>query len=423
VIGTIQQEGFQFELGPQSFLSNPSILELISELGLKGEVLRGDSKAARYVLVRGALRRVPMAPPELLGTSLLSLGTKLKLLVEPLRKSQPPDGDESVASFVRRKFGTDLLENLVGPFVSGVHAGDPERLSLRSAFPSVYHWEREYGSVLKGAMRTRPAKDAPQPTLCSFRGGMEALVRTMGGVLGETLQTGAQVLEVRRGKANGSSHYEVQVKRGGRQEMMSADALVVAADAAGAAAILGPMSPQIRDLLGRIESAPVEVVGGGYRREQVGHAVEGFGFLVPRRENLRVLGTVWCSSLFAGRAPAGMVNLTSFVGGATDERLMTQEEKEIAEEAEREVGRVLKISGAPVTRLVKRWERALPQYNVGHSQIVSGLGKELERFPGLFLTGNYLGGASVGSCVEQAEKTTKSVQEYLETRGAASSAA
>jgi oxygen-dependent protoporphyrinogen oxidase len=406
-------------LGPQSFLSTTTLLELISGLGLDGELLRADAKAPRYVLLDGALRAVPLGPQDLLGTSLLSLGTKLRLLSEPWRRSRPPEDDESVAAFVRRKFGEDLLENLVGPLVSGIHAGDPERLSLRSAFPAVHQWETEHGSVLRGAMKSRPPKGTPRPGLCSFSKGMEALVRRLAEALDDALSLNTSVEKITRGKVNGHSGFDVHAMSRGRAEKLTADALVLATPTPATAALMAPISETFRELLVRVEYAPVAVVGAGYRREQVGHPVNGFGFLVPRKEKRSVLGTVWSSSLFPGRAPAGMVSFTSFVGGATNPGLMDLSDEKIVESAEREGAQVLRINGAPVSRMVRRWTRALPQYNLGHGKIVTGLEQELRRFPGLFLAGSYLSGASVGSCAEQAVKTAEAVQAYLSAQESA----
>ncbi|MCL4522897.1 MAG: protoporphyrinogen oxidase [Acidobacteria bacterium] len=419
VIGTIRQDHFQFELGPQSFLSNATLLELISGLGLDGELLRADAKAPRYVLLGGALQKVPLGPPDLLGTSLLSVGTKLRLLSEPWRRSRPPEDDESVAAFVRRKFGDDLLQNLVGPLVSGIHAGDPERLSLRSAFPALHQWEAAHGSVLRGAMKSRPPKGTPRPGLCSFREGMQTLVHRLADAIGESLSLSTRVEHIKRGKANGHAGFDVHVTRRGHAETLNADALVLATPTQAAAAIAGELSGAFRELLARIEYAPVAVVGAGYRREQVAHPVEGFGFLVPRKEKLSVLGTVWSSSLFAGRAPVGMVSFTSFVGGATNVEWMNSSDAQIAEVAEREVAQVLRISGPPVTSMMRHWPRALPQFNLGHGRIVAGLEKELRRFPGLFLAGSYLSGPSVGSCAEQAVKTAEAVQTFLSAQESA----
>jgi oxygen-dependent protoporphyrinogen oxidase len=209
--------------------------------------------------------------------------------------------------------------------------------------------------------------------------------------------------------------YEITYQRDGATDRLVAPAVVVATDTISAGKLLSPLSSTMGKMLQSIEYAAVAVVGCGYRREQISHSVDGFGFLVPRKEKLRVLGTVYCSSLFPGRAPAGMVNLTSFVGGATDNQVMTTPEAELAAQAEHEVANVLGISGAPVTRVLRRWPRALPQYNLGHAEVVTGLRAELSKLPGLFLAGNYLSGASIGYCTEHAAKTVAAVESYLKS--------
>lgn len=412
-IETQRQDGFQFELGPQSFLSNATLLELVSSLGIEKDLLRADPKAPRFILLGGRLIPAPMGPPQLVFSPLLGAGTKFRLLTEPFRKTSPPDGDESLAAFVRRKFGNDLLENLAGPFVSGIHAGDPERLSVRAAFPFLYEWERDFGSVLRGAMKSRPPKGTPRPTLSTFREGVSGLVKALGQSLGNCIFTDAKVESIVRKKANGSPRLEVRFEHHGRGEVFNVPAVVVATDTSAAGRLLAAISGKFTALLGRIEYAAVAVVGGGYKREQVGHPVQGFGFLVPRKEGLRVLGTVWCSSLFPERAPEGMINLTSFVGGATDPGILNLTAEQVAETAEKELAKVLRISGEPVTRITKMWPRALPQYNLGHGETVAAIQSELGKIPGLFLAGNYLAGASVGYCAEQAVKTASQVRDYL----------
>ncbi len=158
VIGAVERDGFLFDTGPQSFPATPSIAALVEELGLGAELLRADSRAPRYIFLRGRLVPVPASPPALLRTPLAGWRTKARLLTEPLRNTHPPADDESMASFVRRKFGQDLLTNLVAPFVSGVYAGDPEKLSLRSAFPAVHQLEQEYGSVLPRSHQVAPQR-------------------------------------------------------------------------------------------------------------------------------------------------------------------------------------------------------------------------------------------------------------------------
>jgi oxygen-dependent protoporphyrinogen oxidase len=419
VISTQQEGGFRFELGPQSFLSTEPLLKLIDALGLKEELLHADPHAPRYILFRGQLVPAPLAPPSLLTTPLLGPRTKWRLSTEMLRRTHPPSADESIAAFVRRKFGDELLDRIVAPFVSGVYAGDPEKLSLRASFPKLHEFETKYGSVLRGAMKSRPAKGTPRPGLCSFRDGMETLPRSLGARLGNTLSNETTVGGVSHGKANGKSSFEVDVTRNGHRETLLASAVIVAAPVNAASEILKGVSDKFAAPFARIEYAPVAVVAAGYRREQIRHAGNGFGFLVPRSEGLRVLGTVWNSSLFPGRAPENMACFTSFAGGATDPELCDLSDDQIAETICGEVGRVLGITGPPVTRLVHRYARALPQYNLGHSETISALGAAVSSVPGLFLAGNYLSGPSIGSCVEQSNQTADAARIYLASIGVA----
>jgi protoporphyrinogen/coproporphyrinogen III oxidase len=419
VIATEEQDGFRFELGPQSFLSTEPLLNLIDALGLKNDLLHADPRAPRYILFRGKLVPAPLAPPSLLTTPLLSVQTKWRLVTEMFRRTTPPTSDESISSFVRRKFGDELLDQLVAPFVSGVYAGDPEKLSLRASFPKLHEFETKYGSVLRGAMKSRPAKGAPRPGLCSFREGMETLPRSLAAKLGDALLTETTVTAARPGKANGNSTFEVDVIRNGHRETLVASALIVAAPVNAASEILKDVSDKFAAPFARVEYAPVAVVAAGYRGDQIRHAGNGFGFLVPRSERRRVLGTVWNSSLFPGRAPEDMTCFTSFAGGATDPELFTKSDDEIAEIICGEVGRILGITGPPVTYLVNRYPRALPQYNLGHSETVSELEAAASAIPGLFLTGNYLSGPSIGSCIDQADQTAEAVRVYLASIGVA----
>jgi oxygen-dependent protoporphyrinogen oxidase len=423
LIATTEKDGFRFELGPQSFLSTQPLLQLIDALGLKNELLHADPKAPRYILSRGRLVAAPLAPPSLLTTKLLGAGAKWRIFTEMFQRTQPPAEDESVASFVRRKFGAELLNQLVAPFVSGIYAGDPERLSVRAAFPMLRDFEAKYGSVLRGAMKSRPPKGTPRAGLCSFRGGMETLPRALGRPLGSLLLTETSVVALRRGKGNEKSWFELDVTRHDHHETLSASAVIVATPTGPASEILRDLSDQFPPAFARIEYAPVAVVAAGYRREQIQHAGEGFGFLVPRSERLRVMGTVWNSSLFPGRAPDGMACFTSFAGGATDPELCKLSEEEIAKIICGEVGCVLRITGKPVTTLVHRYASALPQYNLGHTRIISTLASLTSSVPGLFLAGNYLSGPSIGACVEQANKTADAVRLHLASIGVAGAGA
>lgn len=405
-IRTVREKGFLFELGPQSFLSTDLLGKLIADLGLEGELLVGDRRAARFILLDGRLQPAPLAPPALVGTSLFSARTKFRLFTEPFRRTRPPESDESVAAFVRRKFGADLLENLVGPLVSGIYAGDPEELSLRAAFPFVHEWEAEYGSVIRGAVRSRPAKNTPRHGLCSFRDGVSALPAALAKSLGEVVETDATVRAIRGRPAGG---FELQVESHSSTEALSTQVVVLATPADFAGALLAPHSAGVADCLGTIPYAAVAVVDHGFRREDVRHPLTGFGFLVPKKTQLHTLGTVWSSSLFPGRTPEGMISLASFVGGAMNRAAALASPEEIAAKVEDEIRPVVGLQGTPQIVRVAQYPRALPQYNLGHSDKLARLEDQLAGLPGIFLAGNYLSGPSIGACVTQARRTADAV--------------
>jgi len=381
--------------------------------------LRADPRAPRYILFHEKLVSVPMSPPSLLSTPLFSGGTKWCLLTEIMRRTRPPAEDESIADFVRRKFGPELLERLVAPFVSGVYAGDPEQLSLRASFPTIHEYESQYGSVLRGAIKSRPAKGAPRAGLCSFRDGMETLPRAMAARLLSSLHFETSVTSVRHGKANGKPWFEIDIARRDRHETLAASAVIFATPTQVTSQILANLSESFAPIFSRIEYAPVAALSAWYRREQFQRLPDGFGFLVPRTEGLHALGTVFNSSLFPGHAPEGIVSITSFSGGATDPKFCELSEQEITETICGEVARVLKIKDQPVTTNLQRYARALPQYNLGHTQLVKSLEMLAGSMPGLFFTGNYLSGPSIGSCVEQAFHTADAARIYLASIGEA----
>jgi oxygen-dependent protoporphyrinogen oxidase len=416
VIGCSQREGFLFESGPQSFQLTPAISALVQELGLESELQTANPKAPRYVLKRGRLEKIPMSPPALLASQFLSVGSRWKIASEPFRRSKPPHQEESVAAFVRRKFGHEILEYLVSPFVSGVYAGDPEQLSLKAAFPSLDEWEREYGSVIRGAKRLRSAREGEPgksgtsgPSLCSFAGGVATLPLAMGKSLGERLQIHTEARSI---TLSGGA-YHVQTIRGDAAAIRTASAVVIAAPAYVAGEILSGVLPPLSKTLSAIPYAPVAVASAGYHRQQIGHSLDGFGFLVPRAEKVRTLGTIFNSSLFAGRAPEGSVNLTSFIGGATDLDAMKFADSEISRIAHDDNTQILKISGEPIVTHVTKWHRGLPQYNLGHLHIVETIRTLLREARGLFLTGNYLEGPALGKCVENGFATADSAEAYL----------
>src|SRR5271155_1426805 len=423
MIESVEKGGLLFEGGPQSFQGTPALLELIREVGLEPQLQKADPRAPRYVLLHGHLRKIPMSPQALLASTLLNPISRWKIASEPFKKSQPPTEEESVAAFVRRKFGNEILEYLVAPFVSGVYAGDPEKLSLKAAFPTLDEWERQYGSVLRGAMKSRPPKEqrAGAPPLCSFTHGVAALPRALAAKLGDALQYETRAASVDSAGAGQHGHAapgpvcEIRMVRDGQEQSALTSAVVIATPAYAAAHLLETSAPHLAQTLSGIAYAPVAVVASSYYRQQVGYPLEGFGFLVPRGEKVRTLGTVWNSSLFPGRAHEGSVTITSFIGGATDPDVINLHEENIAAIVTEENARILGITGPPVETAVWKYPRALPQYNLGHGHIVETIRSAERASPGLFSAGNYLKGPAVGKCVENGFQTAEAVSKYLQT--------
>ncbi len=417
VIQTVQQNGFLFENGPQSFMITPELAELIEAAGLSGELLRAAPRMPRYIYSGGTLVPAPLSPFSLLTTPLLDARTKWNLLTEPLRRTRAANPDESIAAFVRRKFGSSLLDNLVGPFVSGIYAGDPEQLSLRSAFPLVHEWESKSGSVLRGAikqkLRSRKSKGRRNKRgLCSLNRGVGSFLHALGAQLGTSARLGVTVDTVQRNTSSDKARFEVRCG-GATNETLEASAVICATETTAAGRMLIALSQQFPKTFGGISYASLAVISEGYRREAIGRALDGFGFLAPRKEGLRLLGCVWNSSLFAGRAPEGQVLLTSFAGGATDPEICTWSEERIASTIHEELTRVLDIREAPVARHVHIYQRAIPQYNLGHFGILTELKWICDAMPGLYLAGNYLEGPSMGSCVMRSFRVADEVEAYL----------
>jgi oxygen-dependent protoporphyrinogen oxidase len=412
VINSVTRDGFLLELGPQSFSSTPALRELCVDLGISDQLLQAPPRAPRYVLIDGKLRPVPLSPPAFFMSSLINGSTKWAFLRDIFGKSIPPDDDESVAAFVRRKFSAQLLDRLVGPFVSGIYAGDPERLSVRSSFPQLYEGEKAAGSIVRGMLHLTKSKKGPRerPTLQSFREGNETLVRALANKLGTALLTETGVAQV---SCQNDGSFDVHLEGNRRDESISARSLIMATPTDVTGELLSGLDPSFETALGSIDYAAVAVVSLGYRKQDVGHSMDGFGFLVPRSAGLRVLGSVWNSSLFPGRAPEGHALLTSFVGGTTDPAATKLKPEELASLVHREISVVLSTKNEPVFSNVTIWPRALPQYNLGHSDRLAAVAKSCSRFPGLCLTGNYLRGPAIGSCVDQALAVAEEVRKKL----------
>lgn len=419
LIQSVRRDGYLVECGPQSFSGNASLTSICRDLEILDRRILADSKAPRFVLINGALEKVPLGPG-LLVSPLMGGGTRTALFRDVIGRSEAPDSDESVASFIRRKFSPTLLDRLVGPFVSGIYAGDPEKLSLRAAFPILYEAEQTSGSVLRGllkVMKARKAKRGPlpreKPTLQTFREGNDTLVRALAEKLGAYLSLEAEVISIRPldpGREPKTPRFRVGLHTPSGAEFLETERLVLAVPTDRAGKLLAPLGRAFESQLRTVDYSGVAVVSLGYRKEDVGHPLDGFGFLVPRSSGLTVLGTVWNSSLFPGRAPGHHVLLTSFVGGATNPDATKQPADQLVALVHREIKPLMQLREGPVFSNVSVWPRALPQYNLGHTARMAAINNCRADFPGLYLTGNYMNGPAIGACVEQALKVADEIR-------------
>ena len=406
-----RRDGYLLELGPQSFNASPPVLDLCRELNIANELIEAPKTAPRFLLINGQLKPVPLSPPAFFGSFLFSLKTKFSLLRDVFGRSTPPDTDESMAAFTRRKFTPELLDKLVGPFVSGIYAGNPEKLSLRAAFPQLHEAERTAGSLVRGMMRAAKSKPSPRqrPTLQSFKNGTQTLIDVLSASLGPSLRCGVEVTSIQQAlQASAAAlrtnkQFQVTAQSSTGTESILADNLILATPTYVAAKLLSSeLASPHKEILQEIEYAPIAVVSLGYRIQDVAHPLNGFGFLIPRSENLRTLGSVWNSSLFLNRAPQNSVLLTNFIGGATDPQAAQLSPDEIVSMVHGELAPILSISGQPTFSHVQLYPRALPQYNLGHAARVAALERQSSFLPNLRLVGNYLHGPAVGACIEQA---------------------
>jgi oxygen-dependent protoporphyrinogen oxidase len=412
-VRTERRDGFLAEHGPNSMQAPAdAVAHLFRELGLDERRVEAAPLArTRYVLRGGRPQPLPLSPPAVLGSSFFSLRAKLALLSEPLAGAPPP-GDESIAGFVRRRFGSEFLDYAAGPFVGGIYAGDPEALSVRHALPKLHALERDHGSILVGAIKAggrRGRGGSRAPVLISFREGMEELTIRLAHGLGSRVRLRTPALHVRRAERG----WTVETAAGSSAH----DALVLATPAHALAAL--PVTATSGERLRELEGVPypgVAALALGFPREQVSHPLDGFGLLVPAVEGRRILGVLFSSSLFPGRAPAGHVTLTVFAGGMRQPDVFALEPAALEDVVLGELADLLGVAGAPVFRSHARWPRAIPQYILGYDRFLDALQAVEAANPALRFAGSYRSGISLGDTLRSGLDAADALHARLSSR-------
>jgi oxygen-dependent protoporphyrinogen oxidase len=434
-ISTERVDGFLIEGGPDCFLSEkPWAMELCKKVGLGDEILSTNDKNKKtFVLSRGKLHELPegvilMVPTRiapLLFSTLLSIRGKIRMGLELFVPRKKGSEDESLGSFVRRRLGQEALDKIAEPLVAGVHAGNPDTMSIRASFPKFVKMEEEYGSMIRGMLaRMRQMRSggkgggaagqkggAKGPRLTMFITLKDGLSTLVNGVVSHlkmtTIKTGVTVEKVSKRK----SGYEVNIKGG---KAVTCDAVIIATPAYAAAALIKEIDQNLSEKLLTIPYTSTATVSLGYRRRDIHHPLNGFGFVVPKKEKRRIMAASWVSVKFRYRTPDDSVLIRCFVGGAKNEELVFKSDEELIRMAREELRDIMGITAEPLLARAFKWRKAMPQYTIGHLERVKSIEEMVKRHPGLYLTGSAYNGIGISDSIRMGGETAARVVERLQ---------
>lgn len=420
-IRTIEKAGFRVELGPNGFLdNNPSTLNLCRELDLESKLIPASEAARknRFLLLHGRLRKLPTGLFSFLTTGALSWKSKWAILTERYRKPRQETSEESIDSFARRRLNDQIADTLVDAFVTGIHAGDPKLLSVQAALPRLAQFEKEHGSILGGMTKSAKQKRADalargeQPRrgmrTWSFPGGLSVLVDAICDKLRQKPVTGITPTSVAKDAVTGL--WKVFANDG---QQWDADVLVLTCPGYAQAKLLAEVDADLSGKIDEIAYNRIAVVALGYRKVDVPHPLDGFGYLSPGGQKREVLGAQWCSTIFPERAPEGHVLIRAMLGGWHRADVVDWDDARLSGAVKEEMRTVLGIERDPVFEHVGRWDRAIPQYHLGHLDRVAWIEQRCDSHPGLFLGGNCYRGIALNDCVEQGGRLAETIAESI----------
>ncbi len=429
-IETEEVDGFLLEKGPDAFITDkPWALSLSKELGLESELIptntahRGSfiSKEGKLLPVpEGFYLTAPLNAQSFLASPLISWPGKLRMMAEIFipKKSNPED--ESIASFVRRRFGREALDRVAQAMIGGIYTGDPETLSLQAAMPRFFELEQKYGSLTRGLLAEAKNKNTsfekargPRYSLfVSFRKGMKTLTDALANQIPPTAVKMKQKIQSISKDLEGGS-WRVHLE-GGHQETF--DAVCVTTKASHAANFFCSTIPELSQNLSQITYESVATLNLAYRREQISHKLNGFGFVLPKTEGKALMACSFSSQKFEARAPKDQVLLRAFVGGAFGRLFYAQPDEALCFQAEKELAQYLGIQGQPALRRLQRYPEAMVQYRIGHHPLVSKIRQIAKNYPGLALAGSCYDGVGIPDCIRQAESQARSLIQFLGER-------
>ena len=421
--------GFTIEQGPNGYLDNvPAMQVLVQRLGLGAEIQTADDSASkRYLYRNGRLNLLPTGPLSFLGSRVLSVRGRIRVMLEPFARAKPRGVDETIHEFASRRIGPEAAEILIDAMVSGVFAGNTRELSLASAFPRMAAMEAEHGSLVRamiarqrarrkqaGAVPPSGGPAGPGGTLTSFRPGLAVLIERLAGTLDAAIHCNYPVatIEASASKAH-TGHPPGWRVVSASGETLQADAVVVAIPSAKAAPLLLSVDSALGDITRQMPVAGLATIALGYEANAIGGAPDGFGFLVPRSEGLRILGCLYDSSIFPGRAPADQVLLRVMLGGAHDPLAVELDDESMLSLVCTDLNKTMGIAAAPILKRIYRHPGGIAQYATGHQQRLDSIQARLHELPGLWVAGSAYYGVSMNACVEKAALQTEEILGFL----------
>jgi len=414
-IETVSAEGFLFDRGPNSGLeTTPLIQQLVKDLNLEDQFVYANREGnKRYILRDEHLHALPMSPPAFFKTKLFSNKAKLRLFAEPFIGKSKDGYYQSIAEFVNRRLGKEFLDYAINPFVAGVYAGRPEELSVKSAFPKLYELEENYGGLIIGTLRSirkrKKSKEVSKQSakMFSFKDGMKVLTESMADKLASRVSTNAEVTSIRK---TGDGSFGVTYRDGKQNITLLADVILSTVPAYKAAEIFNQVNEDLVKHLNQIYYPPVLVLYLVYEKDIVGQPLDGFGFLIPEKEQKSFLGAIWSSVIFPNRSDDTKAAFTLFIGGSRDAGFVDDVEQLVIDRARREFELLMKINAEPVLAAKRFWPKAIPQYNLGYVEHENFFDHFEKDNPGIIFSGNYRGGISIGDCIQNAEIVAKKIK-------------
>ena len=416
-IESVIENSFLFDRGPNSALeTTPVIAQLVQELKLESELLYASKLAnKRYILRNNQLHALPMSPPGLIKTKLFSGKAKLRLLAEPFIGRSNDGYYQSLAEFVKRRLGQEFLDYAINPFVAGVYAGRPEDLSVKSAFPKLYALEEKYGGLIIGTIcsireRKKRAEVAKQSAkMLSFKKGMIVLPKAIEQYFGSNVLLSSDVTSVDKNEIG----FSVSYQQNGVKTKINCDAVLSTIPSYTASSIFTKYDKDFRAHADAIYYPPVLVCFLVYDRKVIKQDLDGFGFLIPAKENKSFLGALWSSVIFSERVNDDKAAFTLFIGGSRNPGFVNEERTSLLTKVRKEFETLMAITADPVFSSERFWEKAIPQYNLGYIEHERFFDDFEKRNPGLFISGNYRGGISVGDCIKNAELVANKISEQI----------